>query len=106
MPKNALLYKILILGDSSVGKTCFLTRYTDKRFEKNYIATIGIDYKLKNIKLDSGKTVKLQIWDTIGQARFRSLTKNYYKGAQGIILIYDITERETFKSVKKWIKDT
>ena len=104
MPKNELFYKILILGDTSVGKTCVLTRYTDNRFEKNYLSTIGIDYKLKNIKLDNGKTVKLQIWDTIGQDRYRAVTKNYYKGAHGIILIYDITDRETFENVRNWIK--
>ena len=104
MPKNEYFFKILILGDSTVGKTCFLTRYTDKRFEQNYLATVGIDYKLKNIKLNDNKTVKLQIWDTIGQDRFRSITKNYYKGAQGIVLIYDITEKDTFKSVKEWVK--
>ena len=104
MPKNELFYKILILGDTSVGKTCVLTRYTDNRFEKNYLSTIGIDYKLKNIKLDNGKTVKLQIWDTIGQERYRAVTKNYYKGAHGIILIYDITDRETFENVRNWIK--
>ena len=104
MPKNEYFFKILILGDSTVGKTCFLTRYTDKRFESNYLATVGIDYKLKNIKLNDNKTVKLQIWDTIGQDRFRSITKNYYKGAQGIVLIYDITEKDTFKSVKEWVK--
>ena len=103
MPKNELFYKILILGDTAVGKTCVLTRYTDNRFEKNYLSTIGIDYKLKNIKLDNGQAVKLQIWDTIGQEHFRAITKNYYKGAQGIILIYDITDRETFENVRNWI---
>ena len=104
MPKNEFFFKVLILGDSAVGKTCVITRYTDNRFEKNYLSTTGIDYKLKNIKLDDGKNVKLQIWDTLGQERYRSLTKNYYKSAQGIILIYDITNRETFENVRNWIK--
>ena len=104
MSKRELYYKILILGDSSVGKTCFLTRYADDRFEDTNIATTGMDYKLKNITLENGKTVKLQIWDTLGQDRFRSITKNYYKGAHGIILIYDITERKTFESVSNWVK--
>ena len=104
MSKRELYYKILILGDSSVGKTCFLTRYADDRFEDTHIATTGMDYKLKNITLENGKTVKLQIWDTLGQDRFRSITKNYYKGAHGIILIYDITERKTFESVSNWVK--
>ena len=97
------LYKILLLGDSSVGKTCFLMRYADNTFQEIHMSTIGLDYKLKNVQLDDGKIVKIQIWDTAGQDRFRSITKNYYKGAHGIILIYDVTSRKTFDSVKNWI---
>jgi len=74
-----------------------LTRYADDRFEDTHIATTGMDYKLKNITLENGKTVKLQIWDTLGQDRFRSITKNYYKGAHGIILIYDITKEKLLR---------
>jgi Ras-related protein Rab-8A len=104
MSKRELYYKILILGDSSVGKTCFLTRYADDIFEVNHISTTGMDYKLKNITLENNKIVKLQIWDTLGQDRYRSITRNYYKGAHGIILIYDITERKSFDSVSNWVK--
>ena len=85
------VYKVLLLGDSSVGKTCFLLRYCDKTFQEAHLSTIGLDYRLKTMTLKSGKNIKLQIWDTAGQDRFRAITKNYYKGANGIILIYDVT---------------
>ena len=103
MEKKEVLYKILLLGDSSVGKTCFLMRYTDNTFQEIHMSTIGLDYKLKNVQLDDGKMVKIQIWDTAGQDRFRSITKNYYKGADGIILIYDITNKKSFENVRNWI---
>ena len=97
------VYKVLILGDSSVGKTCFLLKYTDKVFNEVYMSTIGLDYRLKALTLKSGKKVKLQIWDTAGQDRFRTITKNYYKGAHGIILIYDVTNTDTYDNVENWI---
>ena len=97
------VYKVLILGDSSVGKTCFLLKYTDRVFNEVYMSTIGLDYRLKTLTLKNGKKVKLQIWDTAGQDRFRTITKNYYKGANGIILIYDITSTETYENVENWI---
>ena len=103
MEKKEVLYKILLLGDSSVGNTCFLMRYTDNTFQEIHMSTIGLDYKLKNVQLDDGKMVKIQIWDTAGQDRFRSITKNYYKGAHGIILIYDITNKKSFENVRTWI---
>ena len=86
-----------------MGKTCFLMRYTDNTFQEIHMSTIGLDYKLKNVQLDDGKMVKIQIWDTAGQDRFRSITKNYYKGAHGIILIYDITNKKSFENVRTWI---
>ena len=101
--KKEILYKILILGYSSVGKNCFLTRYADNTFQEMHLSTIGIDYKLKNVVMDNGKTVKLQIWDTAGQDRFRSITKNYYKGANGIIVLFSVTDRNSFSNVKNWI---
>ncbi len=97
------VYKILLLGDTTVGKTCFLMKYTDKVFNEIHMATIGLDYRLKTMTLKSGKIIKLQIWDTAGQDRFRAITKNYYKGANGIILIYDITSLQTYDNVKNWI---
>ena len=102
--KKEFLYKILLLGDSSVGKTCFLMRYTDNTFQEIHMSTIGLDYKLKNVQLEDGKFVKIQIWDTAGQDRFRSITKNYYKGAHGIILLYDITDRKSYDNVKTWVE--
>ena len=98
-----IVYKVLLLGDSSVGKTCFLLRYCDKSFQDAHLSTIGLDYRLKTMTLKSGKNIKLQIWDTAGQDRFRAITKNYYKGANGIILIYDVTNAQTFENVKNWI---
>ena len=97
------VYKVLLLGDSSVGKTCFLLRYCDKTFQEAHLSTIGLDYRLKTMTLKNNKNIKLQIWDTAGQDRFRALTKNYYKGANGIILIYDISTTQTFENVKVWI---
>ena len=104
MPKETL-YKILILGDSSVGKTCFLMRYADNIFQETHMSTIGIDYKLKNIYLENDRLVKLQIWDTAGQDRFHSITKTYYKGANGIVLIYSVIDKKTFENVKNWLNN-
>ena len=97
------VYKVLLLGDTTVGKTCFLMKYTDKTFQDIHMATIGLDYRLKTMKLKNGKDIKLQIWDTAGQDRFRAITKNYYKGSHGIILIYDVTNLQTFENVKTWV---
>ncbi len=97
------VYKVLLLGDSTVGKTCVLLKYTDKIFQDTHMMTIGLDYRLKTMKLQNGQDVKLQIWDTAGQDRFRSITKNYYKGSNGIILIYDVTSLKTFENVKSWV---
>ena len=96
-------YKVLLLGDSTVGKTCFLLRYCDKTFQEAFVSTIGLDYRFKSMRLKSGKKIKLQIWDTAGQDRFRALTKNYFKGANGIIIIYDVTNLKTYENVKTWI---
>lgn len=97
------VYKVLLLGDSTVGKTCFLMKYTDKTFQDIHMSTIGLDYRLKAMKLKSGKKIKLQIWDTAGQDRFRAITKNYYKGSHGIILIYDVTSIQTYENIKTWV---
>ena len=102
--KREVLYKILLLGDWAVGKTCFLMRYTENTFTEMHLTTVGLDYKLKTVKLDNDKTVKVQIWDTAGQERYKTITKSYIKGANGIILIYDITKEKTFEGIKNWIK--
>ena len=99
-----LVYKILLLGDSEVGKSCFLMRYADNVFVENYISTIGLDYKLKYIQIESGEIIKVQLWDTAGQDRYRTIAKNYYKGSHGILLLYDVTKKESFDNIKEWIK--
>lgn len=98
-----LVYKILLLGDSTVGKSCFLMRYSENIFMENYVTTIGLDYKLKYIDLESGKRIKVQLWDTAGEERFRTIAKNYFKGSHGILLLYDVTNLKTFQGVKEWI---
>ena len=98
-----IAFKILLLGDSSVGKTCFLKRYTDNTFQDAYLSTIGFDFKYKSITLKNGKTVKVQLWDTAGEERFRTIAKSYYRGSHGIILIYDVTNRKTFENIRKWL---
>lgn len=99
--QNDKVIKLLILGESLVGKTCMLVRYTNNEFNINTLATAGIDYKIKNIELE-GKRLKLYIYDTAGQERFRTITRNFYKGAQGIILTYDITDEKTFHKINHW----
>ena len=101
--KYDYLFKILIIGESNVGKTCLLLRYTDDSFTANYLSTIAIDFKIKIINIEN-KLIKLLIWDTAGQERFGAITKTYFKGASGIILIYDISDRCSFKNVINWIK--
>lgn len=97
------LFKLLIIGESGVGKTCLLLRFTDDSFTANHLTTIGIDFKIKIINLEE-KQIKLQIWDTAGQERFRTITKTYYKGAHGIILTYDVTDENSFKNIRNWVK--
>ena len=96
------LYLQLMIGDSGVGKTCLLLRYANDSFSPTFITTIGIDFKIKNVEVD-GKRIKLQIWDTAGQERFRTITTSYFRGAQGILLVYDVTDRRSFESIRNWI---
>eukprot|EP00866_Antonospora_locustae_P001375 jgi/Antlo1/1375/1218 len=97
------LFKMVLIGDSGVGKTSFMKRYTDHVFIQDYISTIGVDFKIKTITVD-GEEVKLQLWDTAGQERFSAITKSYYRGAHGIIVIFDLCNRSSFVSVKNWLK--
>lgn len=94
--------KLLMIGDSGVGKTCLLLRYANDSFSPTFITTIGIDFKIKTITLDD-KVIKLQIWDTAGQERFRTITTSYFRGAQGILLVYDVTDRGSFENVSNWV---
>ncbi|XP_015875836.4 ras-related protein RABD1 isoform X1 [Ziziphus jujuba] len=98
------LFKLLLIGDSSVGKSCLLLRFADDSYVDSYISTIGVDFKIRTVELD-GKTIKLQIWDTAGQERFRTITSSYYRGAHGIIIVYDVTEMESFNNVKQWLNE-
>ncbi|KAH0793663.1 Ras-related protein RABD1 [Histomonas meleagridis] len=98
------LFKVLIIGNSGVGKSCLLLRFAEDMFSDNYISTIGVDFKIKKIELD-GKSIKLQIWDTAGQERFRTITKSYYRGSNGIVVVYDITDRESFEQVSHWMTE-
>lgn len=100
--EHDFFFKILLIGDSGVGKSCLLLRFADDSWTETHISTIGVDFKIKTLDID-GKTVKLQIWDTAGQERFRTITSSYYRGAQGIILVYDCTDRESFNNVKQWM---
>uniref|UniRef100_A0A1I8I5X4 Ras-related protein Rab-13 n=2 Tax=Macrostomum lignano TaxID=282301 RepID=A0A1I8I5X4_9PLAT len=99
-----LLFKLLLIGDSGVGKTCILFRFVDNTFQTSFISTIGIDFKIKTIEVE-GKKIKLQIWDTAGQERFHTITTSYYRGAMGIMLVYDITSRKTFDNVSRWLRN-
>lgn len=98
------LVKLLILGDGKVGKTSILLRFTEEYFPTSHIQTLGIDFKLK-VQTIANKTYKFQIWDTAGQERFRKLTTAYYKNAKGIILVYDVTRRESFDMVSFWMSE-
>ena len=95
-------FKILTLGESCVGKTSILLRYTENNFIQTHLLTIGIDFKTKHITMNN-KNVKLKLWDTAGQEKFRTLTQQYYKNADGILLIYDIKDRSSFEKIHSWM---
>ena len=99
-----LKLKIMVLGESMVGKTSLITRYTNDKFGGRYLCTVGIDFQKKKIE-KNGKRVLLQIWDTAGQERFRNVTKNYFHTSQGFVLAYDINNKESFEKVQFWIEE-
>ena len=101
---NIRPFKILIIGDSNVGKTSILLQYTSNFFQETHIATIGVEFKLKEITLDNIE-YKLNIWDTAGQERFKAITKSFFKAADGIIFVYDITKKTSFTNIKNWFQD-
>jgi len=106
--KSSLIHKIKVLtiGDSAVGKSSVILRFTENSFTSSFLTTIGIDYKAKSLSLDDGgqeRRCKVQIWDTAGQERFRNITNAYYRGAQGIILVYDVTDEQSFLNIRYWL---
>jgi len=98
------LFKYIIIGDTGVGKSCLLLQFTDKRFQPVHDLTIGVEFGARMVTIDN-KHIKLQIWDTAGQESFRSITRSYYRGAAGALLVYDITRRDTFKHLSRWLDE-
>ena len=99
------LFKLILIGDSSVGKSCLLQRFIDDEFREDSDPTIGVEFGSRVIKSTSGIPIRLQVWDTAGQENFRAITQTYYKGAIGAMVVFDVTEKETFENVTKWIQD-
>ncbi|XP_071960187.1 ras-related protein Rab-43-like [Antedon mediterranea] len=98
------LFKIVLIGDAGVGKTCVVQRFKSGAFLEKQHATIGVDFTMKTLNID-GARVKLQVWDTAGQERFRTITQSYYRSANGVVLAYDITKKESFNNIPRWIED-
>ena len=100
----SMIFKIILIGDSGVGKTNILSRYTSNYFSDSSKSTVGVELGCK-IEEVNGTKVKIQVWDTAGQERYKSITKTYYKGAKGALIVYDISRKESFNNVDKWIGD-
>lgn len=100
----AYLFKYIIIGDTGVGKSCLLLQFTDKRFRHDHDLTIGVEFGARLMNIDD-KPIKLQIWDTAGQESFRSITRSYYRGATGALLVYDISRRDSFNHVSRWLSE-
>ena len=96
------IFKVLLLGNSDVGKSSLLLRYVDGTWSDSFVPTIGVDFKIKTMEINS-KKVKMQIWDTAGQERFRNVISSYFRGGHGILLIYDVTDRDSFKNLGNWL---
>ena len=97
------IFKVLLLGNSDVGKSSLLLRFVDKLWTDSFVPTIGVDFKVKTIQIGE-KTVKMQIWDTAGQERFRNVVASYFRGSNGILLIYDVTNKDSFKNLDNWLE--
>lgn len=98
------LFKLLMIGDAGVGKSSMLLRFTDDSFDDHIQSTIGVDFKVKHMDVND-KRIKVTIWDTAGQERFRTLTSSYYRGAQGVVMVYDVTRRDSFENLDQWLKE-
>ena len=99
-----MIFKVVLIGDTSVGKTNILSKYLSNEFDPDSKATVGVEFGTKDFQIENNK-VKVQIWDTAGQERYRSITNAYYKGAKGSLLVYDITNRKSFENLDKWLSD-
>lgn len=97
--------RLVLIGDSGVGKSSLLLRFADDSFTESFISTIGVDFRYRTIKVENNKEVKLQIWDTAGQDRFRSITSAYYRNADGIVMVYDVTKMDSFEHVEEWLSE-
>lgn len=104
MNRDTQTFKVIMIGDSHVGKSSLLLRYAHNTFSTSFISTIGVDFKIKKLEID-GRPTNIQIWDTSGQERFRSITTSYFKGAHAMIVMFDLTNMETFNRVERWISD-
>jgi Ras-related protein Rab-8A len=100
--KYDFMAKVIIIGDSGIGKTNLITRFCENNFKESYVATIGVDFKIKTMNAGN-RRYKLQIWDTAGQERFKNITQTYYKGAAGIILTYSIIDRQSYDNIERWM---
>jgi len=99
-----MIFKVVLVGDSGVGKSNILTRYLDNTFTEESKATVGVEFGAKKLEINNSK-IKAQIWDTAGQERYRSITNAYYKGAKGALLVYDVTATSSFSSIDRWISE-
>ena len=97
-------FKIVLIGDSGVGKSCILLRFADDKFNDNFYTTIGVDFRFKSVEVDN-KAIKYEIWDTAGQERFKTITSAYYRGADCVLIVYDVTDRASFNHIPDWIEE-
>jgi len=104
MDDSDYLFRVLIVGDTGVGKSCFLLRFTENRFKDQHNVTIGVEFGAKSLSVD-GHMVKLQIWDTAGQESFRSITRSFYRKADGVLLMYDVADSQSFANCTSWIRE-
>lgn len=103
--KDTPRVKILILGESSVGKSSLLTQFVEQKFTGSHMPTIGVEYKQKIIEIDDNSLIKVQIWDTAGTERFRTITPVYYRNVDGVLLVFDITDKESFETINYWVEE-
>lgn len=100
------VFKVIIIGEPSVGKTSLLNRYVDDIFSEDHYATIGVEFKIKTLQVSSGKRVKLQLWDTSGSERYRAISKSWYRGSHAIVFVFDLSDYDSFARLEYWLKET